>query len=78
MKKLESKTARMRTGTLWITPCGLGADVDTNSYIRARTYSTSYFSLTKLFIQPSAEEHVDRHVTSKTKQSGSHYAGANI
>jgi len=53
MKKLVSKTARMRTGTLWITQCGLGADVDTNLYIRAGTYSNSHFSLTKLFIQPS-------------------------
>ena len=32
MKKLASKTARMRTGTLWITPCGSAADADTNLY----------------------------------------------
>ena len=68
MKKLASKTARMRTGTSWITPCGLGADADTNLYIRAGTYSNSRFSVTDLFIPPSAVEHVDSHVTSKTSK----------
>jgi hypothetical protein len=70
MKKLASMTARMRTGTLWmrLTPCRLGMDADTNLYIHTGPYSHSHVSLTGLFIQPSAKEHVDMQATSKTSK----------